>query len=173
MGRNKALLPYGGSTLVEHVAHVVRDAAGSVALIGDPARLGHLGLTVIPDELPGCGPASGIYTALRVTQTDWNLIVACDMPSVTSEVLRDLLGAAATSERDCVAASGPGCAPEPLCGVYHRRSLPALERAMRDKRLRMRDLVAEIGAELRPVSAAALANVNTPGEWEEFEAKPS
>jgi hypothetical protein len=33
----------------------------------------------------------------------------------------------------------------------------------------MRDLVPELEAEFRPLEAAALANVNTPGEWAEFE----
>ncbi len=86
---------------------MVSEAAGTVALIGDPARLGHLGLPVFPDELPGCGPASGIYTALRVTETDWNLVLACDMPAVSADILRQLLRRAETSERNCVAAVGP------------------------------------------------------------------
>jgi molybdopterin-guanine dinucleotide biosynthesis protein A len=184
MGRDKALLPYGGTTLVEYVAKTVREAAGSVALIGDPARLGHLGMPVFPDEpLPAgqsgnqdgasFGPASGIYTALRITQTDWNLIVACDMPAVTGEILCELLRRAESSERYCVAALGPSRQPEPLCAVYHRRCLPALTRAIRDKRLRMRDLVKEIGAVWVPVETSALANVNTPAEWAEFEGKRS
>ena len=96
MGQDKALLPYHGTTLVEHVAKTVSEAAGTVALIGDPARLGHLGLAVFPDELPGCGPASGIYTALRVTETDWNLVLACDMPAVSADILRQLLRRAET-----------------------------------------------------------------------------
>jgi len=171
MGQDKALLPYRGTTLVEHVAKTVREAAGSVALIGDPARLGHLGLAVFPDELPGCGPASGIYTALRGTETDWNLVVACDMPAVSLDILRELLGRAETAERNCVAATGPFGQPEPLCAVYHRRCLPALGRAIRDKRLRMRDLIKEIGAIWIKVDSSALANVNTPAEWAEFEAK--
>jgi molybdopterin-guanine dinucleotide biosynthesis protein A len=171
MGQDKALLPYRGTTLVEHVAKTVSEAAGSVALIGDPDRLGHLGLTVFPDEPPGSGPASGIYTALRVTTTDWNLVVACDMPGVSADMLRDLLRAAETSVRNCVAAIGPYGQPEPLCAVYHRRGLPAVARAIRDKRLRMRDLIKEIGAIWIRVDASALANVNTPTEWAEFEAK--
>jgi molybdopterin-guanine dinucleotide biosynthesis protein A len=171
MGQDKALLPYRGTTLVEHVAKTVREAVGSVALIGDPARLGHLGLAVFPDELPGCGPASGIYTALRGTETDWNLVVACDMPAVSSDLLRALLGRADGAERNCVAAMGPFGQPEPLCAVYHRRCLPALGRAIRDKRLRMRDLIKEIGAIWMKVDPSALANVNTPAEWAEFEAK--
>jgi molybdopterin-guanine dinucleotide biosynthesis protein A len=171
MGRDKALLPYRGTTLVEHVAKTVFEGAGSASLIGDPDRLGHLGLAVFPDELPSCGPASGIFTALRVTSTDWNLVLACDMPSVTVDILRLLLQRAETSERNCVAAIGPYGQPEPLCAAYHRRCLPALTRAIRDKRLRMRDLVKEIGAIWMPVDASALANVNTPAEWAEFEAK--
>jgi molybdopterin-guanine dinucleotide biosynthesis protein A len=173
MGQPKALLPYRGTTLVEHVAKIAADATGSVALIGDPGSLGHLGLPVFPDELPSYGPASGIYTALRVTDTDWNLVVACDMPAVTGDLLRMLLLRAETAERDCVAATGPYGQPEPLCAVYHRRCLPALTRSIRDKRLRMRDFVKEIGAIWVPVDKLALANVNTPAEWAEFEAKVS
>ena len=171
MGQDKALLPYNGTTLVEHVAKTVSDAAGSVALIGNPERLGNLGLPVFPDELPGSGPASGIYTALRVSETDWNLVVACDMPAVSAEILRQLLQRAETAERNCVTATGLYGQPEPLCAVYHRRCLPALGQAIRDKRLRMRDLIKEIGAIWMPVDPSVLANVNTPTEWSEFEAK--
>jgi len=78
MGQDKALLPYRGTTLVEHVANTVREAVGMVALIGDPARLGSLGLAVFPDELPDSGPASGIYTALRITETDWTFGTGID-----------------------------------------------------------------------------------------------
>ncbi len=35
----------------------------------------------------------------------------------------------------------------------------------------MRDFVKEIGAVWMPVDISALANVNTPAEWAEFEAK--
>jgi molybdenum cofactor guanylyltransferase len=178
MGQPKALLPYRGTTLVEHVAKIVAEATGSVApasviVIGDPGSLGHLGLPVFADELPSYGPASGIYTALRVTNTDWNLVVACDMPAVTADLLRVLLLRAETAERNCVAATGPYGQPEPLCAVYHRRCLPALTRSIRVKRLRMRDFVKEIGAIWVPVDKLALANVNTPAEWAEFEAKLS
>jgi len=173
MGRDKALLPFRGTTLVEHVAQTVREATGSVALIGDPDRIGHLGLPVFADQVSSCGPASGIYTALELTQTDWNLIVACDMPAVSVEILRQLLlQAETTTERNCIAATGRSGQPEPLCAVYHRRCLPALARAIENGQVRMRDLVGEIGASLMPVPSWALANVNTPGEWADFEDVP-
>lgn len=170
MGRDKALLPYRGTTLVEYMASLVREAVGSVALIGDPAKFGRFGLPVIADEIPGRGPAGGIYTALRSCQTDWNLILACDMPDVPLSLLRDLVRAAERAERACIAATGPDSRPEPLCAVYHRRCVPALGRAIQDNRLKMRELLNEIGWAGLSASSAALANVNTPEEWSELEA---
>jgi molybdopterin-guanine dinucleotide biosynthesis protein A len=171
MGRNKALLPFRGMTLVEHVAGIVRQVAGSVTLIGDPVQIGHLGLPVVPDKLPGRGPLSGIYTALTMTSSGWNLIAGCDMPAITGDILLGLLRRAALAPIaiNCVAAAGPDGESEPLCAVYHRRCLPAVARAIREKRLKMKDLLAEIGTESRPVDPSAVANVNTPAEWAEFE----
>jgi molybdopterin-guanine dinucleotide biosynthesis protein A len=171
MGRNKALLPFHGMTLVEHVAGIVREAACSVTLIGDPGQLGHLALPVIPDQLAGRGPVGGIETALTMTTTDWNLIAGCDMPGITRDILLRLLGRAALTSADCVAAAASDGEPEPLCAVYHRRCLPAVSRAIRENRLKMKNLLAELGAELMPVDPSALANANTPAEWAEFEAK--
>ena len=169
MGREKALLPYRHATLVEHVAGAVRDAAGSVTLVGDPAKLGGLGLPVLPDTIPGCGPASGIATALKATHTDWNLIVACDMPAISSGILGELLRAAETTGANCVAAAAPDGEPEPLCALYHRRCLRVLARAILDKRLKMKELLNEIGVRTVAVPRAALANVNTADEWLQFQ----
>jgi molybdopterin-guanine dinucleotide biosynthesis protein A len=173
MGRDKALLPYRGTTLVEHMAQAVQAAAGSVALVGDPVRYSSLGYPVYPDKFSGCGPLGGVYTALSISSTDWNLIVACDMPGVTPDVLQVLLANAEESSRSCVVAIGPTGEPEPLCAVYHRRCLPALARAIEQKRFKMKELVKELDSHTLPVQASALANVNTPTEWAEFEEKPS
>ena len=172
MGRDKALLAYQEATLAEHVARAVRETVGSAALIGDPERYGQIGYTVYGDMERGCGPLGGIYTALTVSETDWNLIVACDMPGISARALAGLIEPEAITGHNCVMAVGPSGAPEPLCAVYHRRCLPALAGAIRDKRFKMRSLVPELLAEFRPLEASALYNVNTPGEWSEFEEQP-
>jgi molybdopterin-guanine dinucleotide biosynthesis protein A len=173
MGRDKAALPYGGTTLANYVAALVREAAGTVAILGDPERYGALGYPVYPDLIPGCGPLGGVYTGLSVTSTDWNLMVACDMPSLSSAILRTLLDRAASSVAGCVAASGSAGEPEPLCAAYHRgRCLPVLKRAIEDKQLRMRDLLGELQTEIVSFASLALVNLNTPAEWREFGEKP-
>ena len=169
MGRDKALLPYRGTTLVEYVARAVGEAVGWVAVVGDPDRYRELRHAVYRDKLPGCGPLGGIYTALSVTESDWNLIVACDMPGITACALRSLVDREAAPGCTCIMAAGPGDEVQPLCAVYHRCCLPVVARAIRNKRFKMRDLVPDLEVELRPLDEAALANVNTPGEWAQFE----
>jgi molybdopterin-guanine dinucleotide biosynthesis protein A len=169
MGRDKALLPHRGTTLVEHVLSAVRQAAGRASLIGDPARYHQLGYAIYPDIVPSRGPIGGLYTALKVSSTDWNLVLACDMPGISAPVLRDLLNRAERSSAQCVAAAGPEGMIEPLCAVYHRDCLPVVERAVNGGQLKMRDLLPRLSVESLGIDAGALANANTPDEWIEFE----
>ncbi len=173
MGRDKALLPWGleaksGLTLAQHVAQVVQQAAGSVNLIGDPARYAALGYPVHADQLRDCGPLAGVATALRVCAADWALIVGCDMPAISVDALRRLLAATGGTQRLCVVAVGPR-GPEPLCAVYHISCLPTIEQAAAQGRFKMREAIAEIGAEpVVDISPACFANLNTPEDLEAF-----
>jgi molybdopterin-guanine dinucleotide biosynthesis protein A len=171
MGRDKALLPYQGRTLAEHIASIVLEAAGSVTLIGSPGRYGGLGFPVYDDDYPDRGPIGGVATALRVSGAEWNLVVACDMPAVTAGLLRALLDRA-RDPAGCVAATGPDGEPEPLCAVYHARSLPVIERAIRDNRLKMKELMKELQPVLYvEIDPGSMANLNTPKEWAELQEK--
>ncbi len=165
MGRDKALLPIEGSVLVERTAVRVRAAAGSVTLIGAPERYGHLGLPVAADLIENCGPIGGLYTALKKTRADWNLLVACDMPGLTVEFLRELLDVARQCGSTCLVPQTES-GLHPLCAVYHRRAEGAVASAIEHKRFKMHDLLEVLEAQSFPVAEAAmLENVNTPVEW--------
>jgi len=166
MGRDKALLPYQGKTLVEYVAAQVLAAAGSVTLAGAPERYGFLGLPMIGDLTPGFGPVGGIQAALASTSAGWNLIVACDMPSLSADFLRSLFDAAEQCGQDCLMPySGAEGLPQPLCAVYHRRCLPAIERAIRENVRKITDAVSRLGVRAWPVDDNTwFRNLNTPGD---------
>jgi molybdenum cofactor guanylyltransferase len=165
MGRDKALLPIEGLLLVERTAERVRAAAGSVTLIGAPERYAHLGLPVAADLIEDCGPVGGLYTALKIGQADRNLLVACDMPGVTAEFLRELLDAARQSGSACLVPQTES-GLHPLCAVYHRRAEGAVASAIEHKRFKMHDLLKILKAVSFPVAdARILENVNTPVEW--------
>lgn len=166
MGRDKALLPAGGITLVERIASRVAEAAGCVTLVGEPERYHSLGLPVVADLMEHCGPLGGVYTALKLDMAEWNLIAACDMPDLTIKLLTELLNAAKAADATCLVAQ-TDAGLHPLCAVYHRRALPAVEAALARKSFRMHDLLSAVAAVPWPVdNPILLRNVNTPAEWE-------
>lgn len=168
MGRDKALLPWNGSTLIDSVAGIVRSATGSATLVGDPGRVGGLGYPVIPDLHPGCGPIGGLETALQLGLASWNLVTACDMPRLSVQTLRQLVEETlGVHERLSCIVPLTDRGWQPLCAVYHLSCLLVVSQAVANKRFKMMDLIAQ----LRPVpvrlETSVLANVNTPGEWDE------
>jgi molybdopterin-guanine dinucleotide biosynthesis protein A len=154
MGRDKALLPWGEGTLVDHVAEVVRAGVGNVTVIGRD----------VSDLVAGQGPLAGLWTALAGTDASWALIAAVDMPNLTIGFVRELAEAARRSEADAVVCEVQGRL-HPLCAAYHRGLLPAVEAAVRSKSLKMHDFLSTIRVERWPVfDPDLLANLNTPEE---------
>jgi molybdenum cofactor guanylyltransferase len=166
MGRDKALLPYRGGNLAGAVARAVESAAGRVTLVGNP------GIGGIADLYPGEGPLGGILTALHHTAAEWNLVVACDMPGVSGELLSRLLDAAEASGADSLLPSGPSGRLEPLCAVYRRQSLERLEasfaRGVRKVTAALEGLAI---VRLAVPELAPFQNVNTPEDWERYAAE--
>ena len=166
MGRDKALLPCGGGVLAQHVAARVRSAAGSAILVGDPEIYAHLGLPVIQDTHPGAGPLGGIHAALSHSQADWNLVVACDMPRMTAEILLDILATAERSDALAVVPVAPSGLPKPVCAAWHRSALPAIASALDRGVRKVTDALNGFTVMWLPIAQVTyFENVNTPEEW--------
>jgi molybdopterin-guanine dinucleotide biosynthesis protein A len=164
MGRDKALLPYGGATLVECVARAAAEAAGSVALVGAPERYAGLGFETLGESYPGCGPLSGIEAALSLGRAEWNLIVACDAAGVTAAGLRALLEAAQSGGAAVTAAENAPQRPSPLCAVWRLEALPAVREALAAGQYRVWEAARRAGLATARLPEPVL-NVNTPADW--------
>jgi molybdenum cofactor guanylyltransferase len=158
MGRNKALLPFRGTTLARAIAEAVASAAGTVSLVGNSGD--------IPDLYPGEGPLGGILTVLENSTADWNLVVACDMPALSSRFLRQLLDAADASDGDALVPAGPNGRLEPLCAAYRGHSLPGLNSAFARGIRKVALALEDVRTVIWPVpEVSCFQNVNTPEDW--------
>jgi len=119
MGRDKALLDFGGTPLILRIASLAQPLTGAPAIVGPPDRYENLNLRVIPDDAAGIGPLGGIATALRDSREPWNLILGCDLPLLTSEWLAYLIDRALVSAADAIVPQSAAGA-EPLCAMYRK-----------------------------------------------------
>jgi molybdopterin-guanine dinucleotide biosynthesis protein A len=169
MGRDKALLPFKGRVLVDHVASEARAITGNVSLVGDTARYSYLGYPMVEDIYSGCGPLSGIHAALTASRAEWNLIVACDMPEVNAEFLGSLMERARSGRADAVLPAGPGGVPEPLCAVYRRRAVDVIALALANGIRKVTDGLAGLEVDLwRVPHSYHFLNLNNPREWASY-----
>lgn len=125
MGANKALLELGGVPLIVRVTRLVAAVMGTATVVGQSETYSALGLRAIRDDWPGAGPLGAIATALRASESDWNLIVACDLPYLTKPWLEYLVSRARSSRADVVLPMNDAGA-EPLCAMYNKSGEAAI-----------------------------------------------
>ena len=174
MGRDKALLPLGGQTLIERVLAAAHPLGYPRLIIGEPTAYTHLKLPVLPDRRPKLGPLGGLYTALSATTTPV-LLLACDLPFLTPDFLRYLVNRRGPHQA-VVPHTATGL--QPLCALYEPSCLAAVETAIQADQLGMRDLLSNLNLDLikekdwRPYDARGLlfANLNAPEEYERAQA---
>lgn len=164
MGTDKALLELDGETLIERGVRTLSAVCADVWILGGTLDLDRFG-QVLPDRLPGAGPLGGIVTALEHTATEQNVILAVDMPFLTSDVLQTLRGAAARSGSPAVIAVSAG-RPQPLCGVYAKRLLPVLRQELDAGRGKIMSALLAAGhlEEVHFADEKPFRNLNTPEE---------
>jgi molybdopterin-guanine dinucleotide biosynthesis protein A len=173
-GQPKGLLPFGDARIIDYQIKALRGAArhGDVFIVANDARLyGSLGLRVVSDRV-AAGALGGLLTAVAESAERLTIVLACDLPFVTSEFANFL--AAACSGYD-VALPKTDDGYHPLCACWSRDALPELERraALGHRRiidalsaLRVREIGPGEMARFERLAGTLLFNVNTPHEYE-------
>ena len=169
MGQDKAWIELDGEPLIKRVAGVLAEVADEVIVVANDPRYETLGLTVVRDRYPQGGALGGIATGVAAAAHDTVLVAACDMPFLSVDVWRLLLGHA--GEGDVVIPRIAG-EFETLHALYTKACLPHMARAIAENRLRVISFFDAVRVtaieepELRTVDPTfrAFTNVNTPEE---------
>ncbi|MBU2652176.1 MAG: molybdenum cofactor guanylyltransferase [Bacteroidetes bacterium] len=119
MKRDKGLVPLLGKPLIEYVAGHLEQLCHKILISSNSQVYDYLGYTVVPDEFPGFGPAAGIYSCLKRSADDYNLVVSCDTPFFDLPAMHCLLER--RMEAMVVVPWYGGEKYEPLCAVYNRK----------------------------------------------------
>jgi molybdopterin-guanine dinucleotide biosynthesis protein A len=173
MGQDKARLIYNKQTFVDRIYNALLPVVARTTLVTSNRELTGWRLPQTTDVYPGWGAFGGLHAALTCCKSDWALVVACDLPMVSSELFKRL--ADYREGADAVAPVQADGFPQPLCAFYkvstsrecaqhliasgERRPVTLL-RAIQTRWVSMdelRDL---------PGSSFLLSNVNTPSDFE-------
>jgi molybdenum cofactor guanylyltransferase len=182
MGKAKGLLDFGGQPLIVRLAQLVEPLVSAVTAVGTHDEYAALGLPVIQDgEFGGSdetdgkvGPLAGIATALIASRSEWNLILACDLPYLTREWLNWLLGYVTASAAQIVIPKTAG-GLEPLAAVYRKECADSVIAALRRGTRKVTDAIAALRVQVVSEvewqqidrDGRVLRNMNTPQDYQE------
>jgi molybdopterin-guanine dinucleotide biosynthesis protein A len=164
MGRDKATLPYEGTTMVERMVSVLKPRCAPIFVIAAPGQaLPALDAEILRDEVRGVGPLLATARGLRAAAEagrELAFVSAVDMPLLSVDLIDELAGPAVRLGADVVL---PWDGRDHyLAGVY-RTSLAgrAAELVTAGERS-MRSLVERVDTQrIVMPEQASLTNVNT------------
>lgn len=123
MGQDKALLKFGGRTLLEHLTALMKPIfSETLVIVDEREKLKGLDLSnsKVYEDLPkGKGPLAGIYTGLLYSRNKMSCVFTCDMPFVDEPLIRQLTRFW-EEDYDVVCLEGPQGNYQPFPGIYAR-----------------------------------------------------
>jgi molybdopterin-guanine dinucleotide biosynthesis protein A len=141
MGRDKAWVSLEGKPLIAHAVEKVRQLGVEEFFVSGRAGEDYsvLKCPVLYDLEPGFGPVGGIERALQVTSSPLLLVLAVDLPHMTTAFLRKL-AAHCNHLTGAVPVLDRGL--EPLAAIYPRRCHAIASDFIAKSRLSARDFAA-------------------------------
>jgi molybdenum cofactor guanylyltransferase len=173
MGSDKAFVTFNGRTLLERACSLACSVTADVRIVGDRAKFAEFA-PVVEDIFSGCGPLGGIHASLCASSSDLNLMLAVDMPFVTTGLLNHLIARARDSTATVTVPRSEG-GFQPLCAVYRRTFADVAQHALKQGRYKIDALFASESTQVisqddlkgNGFSMEIFRNVNTPEELAE------
>jgi molybdenum cofactor guanylyltransferase len=171
MGKEKGLIEWKGKTLIEYAIAVLSPICENILISANNDHFDSLGYPVIEDLIPGCGPMGGIFSALTRSETRNNLVIPSDTPFVTQEVYQYLMSHEGSF--DVIVPVDHDSFYQPLCAVYSRSVLPAMEMQINERILGFTPLLNKV--EIKAVHlymtmgfyhTKTFYNINSPADLE-------
>jgi molybdenum cofactor guanylyltransferase len=141
MGHDKATLPFGKSTVINHLIATINRADHPFVVVSSlPQHQNSSGIVIQDNKLNG-GPLSGIVAGLQHFNSEWAMVVSCDMPFYSAQIVEDLM--ANSNGFDAVIPVYAGKSYY-LYGLYKRSNLVVMEEGLTKGKLAVRKVLEKI-----------------------------
>ena len=168
MGEDKALISIQGVPLLQMIYQIAESCAATVYVVTPwEERYQHIlppNCQFIKEAPLSAGPLVGFAQGLTQVQTDWVLLLACDLPNLRVEVLQAWANQLDDVAPEAIAALAHHIKGwEPLCGFYRRSCLADLNKYIEEGGRSFQQWLNQHSVQVLPVTEPGmLFNCNTP-----------
>jgi molybdopterin-guanine dinucleotide biosynthesis protein A len=169
MQSEKGLVLFQGKPFIEHIIQAVLPITNEIQLVTNTSDYDYLSFKKIKDIELDKGPVGGIYTALVHSESGMNLILSCDIPLISTELLAELIEK--HNEGFEVSVFSDADKIHPLIGIYSKKIIPIIKKAIEEndlKMMRLLDKVAHQIIEVADEKSQQFKNINSVTELNEL-----
>jgi molybdopterin-guanine dinucleotide biosynthesis protein A len=169
MGQDKSLLFADNIPLIEKIVRQLTGHFREIVIGADDIeKYSFLNLPVVPDLEKGKGPLMGIYSTLLHSKHEINFVVACDIPDLNMDYVKELIRQAKCHEI-VVPTWGDGKF-EPLFAVYNKSILDKVKKMLDNGQRKISLLFESTDVQYLPISDAGkwYKNLNTREDYKNY-----
>ncbi|WP_100614765.1 molybdenum cofactor guanylyltransferase [Confluentibacter citreus] len=163
MGTDKGFLLFNGKSFMQHSIDALKPFVESIMIVSNNKDYDIFGLKRIDDAIENAGPLAGIYSGLKESKTDYNLVLSCDIPLINSNILQKLIDAI-DDDSGIIQIESQGKAM-PLIALYKKQCEPIFLKLLNEGELRLQYAVNQCNVKnvvLNEEETCFTQNINTP-----------
>ncbi len=160
MGQNKALIKYGSIRLIDNAIEILQNFTQNI-LISSNVSIQNVSYPIISDEFKNIGPIGGLYSSLKESKSELNIIIPCDVPNVNIGLYNKMIELCV--DVDAVIPELPNGKLEPLIACYKKKILPIIDESICNNDYKLVNLLLKIKVRYIDVlDIEQFKNINSP-----------
>ena len=169
MGTDKGFLKLNGKLFIEHIINVLSPFVSEIIIVSNNTDYDVFNVKRINDLIEDAGPLAGLFSGLKASNSEKNIVLSCDIPLIHSEVISLLINEKnSTSEIIQIESNGKTM---PLIALYDKSCKNTFETLLHQDERRLRFAVSQCKVKniiLKKEQENWVKNVNTPEQLKEI-----
>lgn len=169
MGSDKGFLLLNKKPFIQHIIDALNPLVTEIVIVSNRIEYNGFKLKRVTDYIENSGPLAGVYSGLNSSETDYNIVLSCDIPLISTEILKKLIKNSDTiSEVIQIESEGKTM---PLIALYKKECKYKFYKLLEKGERRLQYAVEQCVTKniiLDKKNSAFVANINTPKELKEI-----
>ncbi|MDC1326811.1 molybdenum cofactor guanylyltransferase [Ulvibacter sp.] len=169
MGEDKGFLKLNGKTFMSSIIAALNPIVGEIIIVSNNSEYDVFNLKRVADSMEDSGPLAGLYSGLLHSETENNIVLSCDVPLISTSVLKKLLEGA-PSEAEVIQFESEG-KTMPLVAMYKKKCRHHFLKLLQTNERRLRFAIDQLDVKTITLDSElgkTVRNINTISELKDL-----